>query len=76
MKLMAIIIFTFCIILFYIILFYVLKKFSIVIIEYDNEDSKGKREILLAFVLYSCFIIGPSYLIFSCFCKLLEFFYS
>lgn len=64
------------IILAYIFLFWVLKGFSEIIIEYNNENKEGKKGIIFAFILYSCFIITPSYIIFCCFCKILEFLYS
>lgn len=75
-NIIPIIILILTIILLYSILFWFVKQFSEVIIEYDSEDKKGKKEIIISFILYSAFIIAPSYIILSCIIKLFEYLYK
>lgn len=73
-KIIGIFVLMIIIIVAYMFLFWIIKQLSSVFVEYENEDKKGKRGIIMGFLLVSSFIIVPGYIIFNCICKLIEMF--
>ena len=71
-KILGIILLLIGIILSYMFLFWIVKQVSSVIYEYDHADKESKRGIFLGFVLYSIFIIAPSYGIITMIAKIFE----
>ena len=69
-KIIEILILLFVIILSYVFLFWVIKQFSENFCDYDNSSKQEKRAIFFSFIVFSGFIIAPSYFIFSCILKM------
>lgn len=60
----------------YLILFWVVKQVSKVIADYESSDKESKLRMFWGFVLYSGFIIAPSYIILNLIIKIFQMIYQ
>ena len=60
----------------YLILFWFVKQISVVLADYDSSDKESKLGMFFGFILYSGFIITPSYIILSLVIKIFQMTYQ
>lgn len=75
-KVIGIVLLLIGVIILYMFLFWIIKQMSTVIYEYDQSDKQSQRGIFWGFVLFSGFIIAPSYAIMVMIIKIFELIYN
>lgn len=75
-KVIGIVLLLIGVLILYMFLFWVIKQISPIIYEHDQSDKQSQRGIFWGFVLYSGFIIVPSYAIVVMIIKIIELIYN